>query len=140
MTDDSAAWMAVPAGSPYGWGQCTYFAAVMRPDIWNNRAPPSVDPVESWDAWTWTEHAQAEGLAVDSHPRPGDVMVWSRHAIGNGSGHVAIVDAVGGTDAPPGQLELTISEMNLEGLDTASRGQGDTMPPSVGHRRRSPPR
>ena len=126
MSEDTSAWMALPAGSPYGWGQCTYYAGVMRPDIWNDRAPPSVDPVNDWDAWTWAGHARAEGLAVDGDPRPGDVMVWSREAVGNDTGHVAIVDAVGGTDRATGDLELTISEMNLEGLDHASLGQGDT--------------
>jgi surface antigen len=127
MTEDTSAWMAQPAGSPYGWGQCTYYVGLMRPDIFNDRAPPSVDPVNDWDAWTWAGHAQAEGLAVDGAPRPGDVMVWSRQAVGNDTGHVAIVDAVGGTDPSTGDLELTISEMNLDGLDNASLGQGDTM-------------
>jgi surface antigen len=127
MTEDTSAWMAQPAGSPYGWGQCTYYVGLMRPDIFNDRAPPSVDPVADWDAWTWAGHAQAEGLAVDGDPRPGDVMVWSRQAVGNDTGHVAIVDAVGGTDPATGDLELTISEMNLDGLDNASLGQGDTM-------------
>ena len=56
--------MAQPAGSPYGWGQCTYYVGLMRPDIWNDRAPPSVDPVTDWDAWTWAGHAQAEGLPL----------------------------------------------------------------------------
>jgi surface antigen len=127
MTEDTSAWTAQPAGSRYGWGQCTYYVGLMRPDIFNDRARPSVDPVADWDAWSWAGHAQAEGLAVDGDPRPGDVMVWSRQAVGNDTGHVAIVDAVGGTDPATGDLELTISEMNLDGLDNASLGQGDTM-------------
>jgi len=127
MTEDTSAWMAQPAGSPYGWGQCTYYVGVMRPDIWDHRAPPSVDPVTDWDAWTWAGHAQAEGLAVDGSPRAGDVMVWSRRAVGNGTGHVAMVDAVGGNDPDTGELELTISEMNLDGMDNPSLGQGDTV-------------
>jgi surface antigen len=126
MTEDTAAWMAQPAGSAYGWGQCTYYVGLMRPDIWDDRAPSSVDPQTDWDAWTWSGHAQAEGLAVDGDPRPGDVMVWSRQAVGNDTGHVAMVDAVGGTDSATGDLQLTISEMNLDGLDNASLGQGDT--------------
>jgi surface antigen len=126
MTEDTSAWMAQPAGSAYGWGQCTYYVGLMRPDIWDDRAPSSVDPQSDWDAWTWAGHAQAEGLAVDGDPRPGDVMVWSRQAVGNDTGHVAMVDAVGGTDSTTGDLELTISEMNLDGLDSPSLGQGDT--------------
>jgi surface antigen len=126
MTEDTSAWTAQPAGSAYGWGQCTYYVGLIRPDIWDDRAPPSVDPVSDWDAWTWAGHAQAEGLAVDGDPRPGDVIVWSRQAVGNDTGHVAMVDAVSGTDPATGDLELTISEMNLDGLDDASQGQGDT--------------
>jgi surface antigen len=127
MSEDASAWMAQPAGSAYGWGQCTYYVGLMRPDIWNDRAPPSADPVNDWDAWTWAGHAQAEGLSVDGNPAAGDVMVWSRQAVGNDTGHVAIVDAVGGTDPSTGDLQITISEMNLDGLDDASQGQGDTM-------------
>jgi surface antigen len=127
VTEDTAAWMAQPAGSPYSWGQCTYYAGLMRPDIWNDRAAPAVDPPADWDAWTWAAHAQAEGLAVGGDPRPGDVMVYSRRAVGNDTGHVAIVDGVGGIDPSTGDQELTISEMNVDGLDDASRGQGDTM-------------
>jgi hypothetical protein len=127
MTEDTAAWMAQPADSPDAWGQCTYYAGLMRPDVWSHRAPPSRDPVTDWDAWTWVGHAQAEGLAVDDDPRAGDVMVWSRRAVGNDAGHLAIVDTVGGTDPVTGDLALTISEMSVEGLDDATRGQGDTM-------------
>jgi surface antigen len=127
MAEDASASMAQPAASAYGWGQCTYYVGLMRPDIWNDRAPPSVDRVSDWDAWTWAGHAQAEGLSVDGNPRPGDVMVWSRQAVGNDTGHVAIVDAVGETDPGTGELEITISEMNLDGLDDALLGQGDTM-------------
>jgi surface antigen len=127
MVEDTSAWMAQPAGSPYPWGQCTYYVGVMRPDIWNDRAPPSVDPVNSWDAWTWGGHAKAEGLAVDGNPRPGDVMVYSRAAVGNDSGHVAIVDSVGGADPTTGDVPVTVSEMNVDGVDDASQGQGDTM-------------
>jgi surface antigen len=126
VTEDTSAWMALPPDSPYPWGQCTYYAGLMRPDLWNERVPGSADPQVSWDAWTWAGHAQTEGLAVDGHPQPGDVMVYSRGAAGNDTGHVAIVDSVGGTDPATGARELTISEMNVEGLDDASRGQGDT--------------
>jgi len=128
MTEDTSAWMAQPPGSSYPWAQCTYYAGLMRPDIWNDRAPPSQDPLSAdWDAWTWAEHAQAEGLSVNGDPQPGDVMVYSRAAVGNATGHVAIVDAVGGTDPSTGDLLVTVSEMNVDGLDDAALGQGDTM-------------
>jgi surface antigen len=127
VKEDLSAWMALPPGSPYPWGQCTYYAGLIRPDIWNDRAPPSVDPPDNWNAWTWAAHAQAEGLSVDGNPRPGDVMVFSRSALGNGTGHLAIVEAAGRTNAARGDVLLTVSEMNVEGLDDPARGQGDTM-------------
>lgn len=126
MSEDTSAWMAQPSGGPYPWAQCTYYVGVMRPDIWNDRAPPSVDSLNDWDAWTWVEHAQAEGLSVDGNPQPGDVMVYSRAALGNSTGHVTIVDSVGGPDPRTGDEIVTVSEMNVEGLDDASHGQGDT--------------
>lgn len=126
MIEDSSVWMAPPAGSRYGWAQCTYYVGVMRPDIWNNRAPPTVDPLTDWDAWTWAEHARAEGLAVDGAARPGDVVVFSRAAADNATGHVAIVDAVGPPNPATGDVPITVSEMNVDGLDDASLGQGDT--------------
>ena len=119
--------MAQAPSSIYPWGQCTYYVGLMRPDIWDDRAPPSSDPLSDWDAWTWVEHAQAEGLSVDGDPQPGDVMVYSRQAVGNDTGHVAIVDSVGGIDRASGDTILTVSEMNVEGLDNPSLGQGDTM-------------
>ncbi len=127
VSEDMSAWMALPLGSPYPWGQCTYYAGLMRPDIWNDRAPLSTDPSDNWDAWTWAAHAQAEGLTVDGNPRPGDVVVFSRQALGNTTGHLGIVEAAGGTDAARGDLLLTMSEMNVQGLDDPAQGQGDTM-------------
>jgi surface antigen len=127
VREDLSAWMALPPGSPYPWGQCVYYAGLMRPDIWNDRAPPSIDRLDDWDAWTWAAHAQAEGLSVDGNPRPGDLMVYSGRALGNATGHLAIVDAVGGTTATSGSLLVTVSEMNVQGLDDPTRGQGDTM-------------
>ena len=126
VREDLSAWMALPPGSPYPWGQCVYYAGLMRPDIWNDRAPPSIDRLDDWNAWTWAAHAQAEGLSADGNPRPGDLMVYSGRALGNGTGHLAIVDAVG-TTATSGDLLVTVSEMNVEGLDDPARGQGDTI-------------
>jgi surface antigen len=127
VQEDLTAWMALPPGSGYPWGQCTYYVGLMRPDIWNDRAPATLDQPDDWDAWTWAEHAQAEGLAVDGNPGPGDVIVYSARAAGNDAGHVAMVDAVHGTDPRTGAVRVTVSEMNAPGLDNPSRGQGDTL-------------
>lgn len=127
VKEDLSAWMALPPGSGYPWGQCTYYVGLMRPDIWNDRAPPTLDQPDDWDAWTWAEHAQAEGLGVDGNPRPGDVMVYSRRAADNDTGHVAMVEAVRGADLNTGAVLVTVSEMNAEGLDDPNRGQGDTL-------------
>jgi hypothetical protein len=127
VSEDLSAWMALPPGSAYPWGQCTYYVGLVRPDIWNDRAPPTLDQPEDWDAWTWAEHARAEGLSVDGNPQPGDVIVYSRQAAGNSTGHVAIVDAVVGTNRAGRDLLVTISEMNAAGLDDPTKGQGDTL-------------
>ena len=87
------------------FGQCTYWAIEKRPDIWTNRSPR--DPARAdWDAWTWAEHARAEGLGVDAYPEAGDVVVWSRRQAGDGSGHVAYVEAVNR------DRSITITEMS----------------------------
>jgi surface antigen len=127
VKEDLSAWMALAPGSGYPWGQCTYYVGLMRSDIWNDRAPPTLDQPDNWDAWTWAEHGQAEGLTVDGSPRPRDVMVYSRRAAGNNTGHLAIVDSVGGPDRRTSDLLVTVSEMNAGGLDDPNKGQGDTL-------------
>lgn len=87
------------------FGQCTYWAIERRPDIWTNRSP--LDPAAAdWDAWTWAEHARAEGLGVDARPEAGDVAVWSRRQARDASGHVAYVEAINR------DRSITITEMN----------------------------
>jgi surface antigen len=101
------------------FGQCTYWAIERRPDIWTNRS--AYDPVAAdWDAWTWTAHARAEGLAVDTHPKPGDIAVWSRRQAGDASGHVAYVEAVNRHHG------IRITEMNS--YFGSARGDWRTLP------------
>ena len=103
------------------FGQCTYWAIEKRPDIWTNRSPRDPAAVD-WDAWTWAEHARAEGLGVDAYPEAGDVVVWSRRQAGDGSGHVAYVEAV---DI---DRSITITEMNSS--FGSAGGDWRTLPPA----------
>lgn len=46
------------------------------------------DP-SNWDAWTWANHARAEGLSVTTgSPQVGDIAVWSQQQVANTTGHV----------------------------------------------------
>jgi surface antigen len=89
-------------------GNCTDWAYHERPDIYDDRSPS--DTNSDWDAWTWAEHARAEGLTVNEAPEVGAIVVWP---ISEASpvGHVAYVEAVNpaGDD---GQGEIIVSEMN----------------------------
>jgi len=91
---------------PLSQGECTDWADSRRPDIYYDQSASDANPTD-WDAWTWGEHAQAEGLAVDTTPQVGDIAVWP---ISSGSpfGHVAYVESVD-------QSTLTVSEMNAPG-------------------------
>ncbi len=90
---------------PLSAGNCTDWAEYKRPDIWYNQA--ANDPLgQDWDAWTWAEHAQAEGLSVGAVPQVGDIAVWQPNTAHSGPvGHVAYVESVG-------QGSITVSEMN----------------------------
>lgn len=87
-------------------GACTDWAYFKRPDIYDDRSPS--DTNSDWDAWTWAEHARAEGLQVDASPEVGAIAVWP---ISSGSpvGHVAYVEAVGTGE---GGTMVSVSEMN----------------------------
>ncbi len=87
------------------YGECVYWAIEKRPDIWDDRSTHDPDP-ENWDAWSWAQHAQAEGLSVSRTPQAGDVAVWSQAQAGTATGHVAYVEALN-----TGQ-RITVSEMN----------------------------
>ncbi len=84
--------------------ECTDWAAYKRPDIYYNQ---TANDSTNWDAWTWAEHAQAEGLTVNSTPQAGDIAVWPISA-GSAVGHVAYVESVS-------QNAIMVSEMNAPG-------------------------
>jgi surface antigen len=88
-------------------GECTDWADYKRPDIYDDRAATDPDPTD-WDAWTWPEHAQLEGLRVDQEPEVGAIAAWP---ISESSpvGHVAYVEAIGSGD--DGET-VSVSEMN----------------------------
>ena len=103
--------MGLPPGSvmfPLSAGQCVDWAYLKRPDIYDDRSPD--DPNTNWDAYTWPAHAEAEGLAVDSSPRVGDIAVWSPALTPDPAGGVAYVEAVEGDGA-----SVTVSAMDVSG-------------------------
>ncbi|HMA36969.1 MAG TPA: CHAP domain-containing protein [Chloroflexia bacterium] len=75
------------AADLYPYGQCTYYAKAMRPDVSNH-----------WgDARFWAYGARAAGFPVSSQPQVGDVVVFGRNIQGRSPyGHVGIVVAVQG--------------------------------------------
>jgi len=91
--------------NPFYWGQCTWYAYNMRPDLaghlWGN-------------ASNWPYAARVSGDAVGTSPRAGALVVFQPGVQGAwGTGHVAYVTAVGSngwfqvseTDYPyPGQV------------------------------------
>jgi surface antigen len=113
---------------PYAWGQCTYWALEMRPDLWNNRSAADPDP-GNWTAYTWPQHALLEGLTVDHAPVAGAVIVWPE-SDDNDSGHVAFVQSVGVNSVTGADL-VTLQEMNDTTFDDPAQGQGDTMTMSM---------
>jgi surface antigen len=87
---------------PFPWGQCTYWAASMRPDIvgrvWGN-------------ARDWAAEARWSGLPVGYTPNPGAVAVFQPWTyFSDWYGHVAYVTRVGKN----GWFE--VSEMNFPWL------------------------
>jgi len=91
---------------PLSQGECTDWADFKRPDIYYNQSASDTNATD-WDAWTWGEHAQAEGLPVSTSPQVGDIAVWPQTADSQ-FGHVAYVESVS-------QGALTVSEMNAPG-------------------------
>lgn len=113
---------------PYAWGQCTYWALEMRPDLWNNRSP--ADPnAGDWTAYTWPQHAALEGLTVDHAPAAGAVIVWPQ-SDSSDSGHVAYVQSVA-VDSVTGDDLVNLQEMNDTTFDGPAHGEGDTMTMSM---------
>ena len=81
---------------------------------YDDRSPS--DTNSDWDAWTWGEHARAEGLQVDGSPEVGAIAVWPVSS-GSPVGHVAYVEALGSGE---GGETVSVSEMNsLAGTERA---------------------
>lgn len=72
----------------FPYGQCTWFAAQMRPDLLGS----------VWgDAWDWANEARRAGYRTSSVPAVGAVVVFQPGAQqATWQGHVAYVTAVGG--------------------------------------------
>ena len=71
----------------FPWGQCTWWAANMRPDIGYR---------VSGNAWYWGASAANAGFAVNGYPTVGSIAVFQPGVQGAwGLGHVAYVTSVG---------------------------------------------
>jgi surface antigen/uncharacterized protein YraI len=89
------------AVDPFPWGECTWWAALKRPDLF---------PAVRGNAGEWLSEAQRGGIATGSTPAVGAVAVFLPYVGGAGQyGHVAYVEAVGGDGT------VTISEYNWAG-------------------------
>jgi surface antigen len=95
---------AISKTDTYDWGNCTYWAALLRQQ--------ADDPIpNSWgNAADWAKNAQADGYLVDHVPAVGAIMQISN--VDNGLGHVAYVKSVNPTSG-----DWSISEMNVKGYD-----------------------
>lgn len=94
----------IAEGDTYDWGNCTYWAALLRkqaghaiPNSWGNAA-------------TWARRASADGYLVDHNPSVGSIMQIA--TVDHGLGHVAYVTAIN-----PLNGSWTVSEMNVKGYD-----------------------
>jgi len=90
---------ATPTYNHFYWGQCTWWAANVRPDIgskiWGNAAQ-----------WAWV--ARADGFKTGSKPAAGAIVVYQPGAQGAWwAGHVARVLSVS-----PDGYHFTVDEMN----------------------------
>jgi surface antigen len=99
------------------YGNCAYWAAEKRPDIWVNAVWIYGYPVAPGGAWNIELDAEKAGYPIDHNPQPGDVVAWPPNAmmgseadgtksIASSGGHVAFVESV---DSEEGTI--TISEM-----------------------------
>ncbi|HLG73397.1 MAG TPA: CHAP domain-containing protein [Chloroflexota bacterium] len=90
---------AAAAPNHFTWGQCTWWAANVRPDIGS---------VVSGYARQWTWSAQQAGLKTGTQPAPDAIAVYQPGVQGAwASGHVAHVIAV-----DPDGVHFTVDEMN----------------------------
>jgi surface antigen len=86
---------------PFPWGECTWWAALKRPDLF---------PKVHGNAGEWLAEAQSGGMPTGSTPAVGAIAVFLPWVDGAGAyGHVAYVEAVNGDGT------LTISEYNFQG-------------------------
>ncbi len=87
----------------YLWGQCTWWAALQRPDVGRYM---------SGNAWWWPNAAEAHGLPTGPDPRVGAVATFQPGIQGASPvvGHVGIVKAV----AADG-VDFLLSEANFGG-------------------------
>lgn len=106
---------AAAAPNHFYWGQCTWWAANVRPDIGAK--------VSGWAAqWTWS--AQQAGLKTGTQPAPNAIVVYQPGVQGAwGSGHVAHVLSVN-----PDGVHFTVDEMHYPVVGVVTQRVSHTGP------------
>jgi surface antigen len=140
-----------PVNPGFPPGQCTYYAWLMRPDIYNisvaNGAPVGGqipgDPYGryEWDAFNWANLASHYGnFQVGTTPEVGSIMVEAPHP-GNPYGHVAyVVQVLSPTDfithemntygdGDPSLTVYTVHRSVLSGMQFIYQVSVPTVPP-----------
>ena len=92
--------------SMYSGHNCTNYAAYVEQTV-NGAATPG--PNNLGNAYEWDNNASADGITVDTTPKPGSVAQWEANYHGaDSSGHVAYVESVSSDGST-----ITISEDNF---------------------------
>jgi surface antigen len=107
-----------PRANGYPCGQCTWWAAYLRPDIPTSSALwPRPAHASMWD-----DNWRALGLATTAVPEPGAIAVFEPEFVKNDEGHVAYVVAAAPIRAGAVTYSITVSHMNWD------QCQGSTAP------------
>lgn len=99
-----------PRANDYPCGQCTWWAAYLRPDIPSSSALwPRPANASAWD-----DNWRALGLATSDVPEPGAIAVFEPDFVKNSEGHVAYVVAAAPIHAGAKTYSMTVTHMNWD--------------------------
>jgi surface antigen len=99
-----------PRLNDYPCGQCTWWAAYLRPDIPTSSALwPRPAHASAWD-----DNWRALGFATTEIPEPGAIAVFEPEFVKNSEGHVAYVMAAAPIRAGAKTYSMTVTHMNWD--------------------------